>query len=408
MTTMAQTGASAQRVPSTTTAPGAQNSTTERGIGNTWGLPANLANDLVRYPSPEVAFICGPQLRASSALNPFPWFESTAREQGIAHGERAARIAPIGIMNTDSPNHAWRNVIAGRVSVAARGTVVMGTGTAFTRDVDPSGPAPGYNGHFRIRDATGVVREVNVRSVESDTRLTLTAPWPYPSVNNTVADTFYHEKEFGTNIDHYFSANYYDSALVQYINYYRSGDQRFLDYARKIADAWWHSGWIGDGTIVDGDTHLPPRAMATAGRCCARSTVSRGMGLPERQVRYSFDDWVYKHKANTRLYYDIREAMVMHSFTQCCSRRSCPITTPSTLTALSRHAAAWQLTARPNALFIFRKPKTRRLIFSAGCSGRTGPGAGMKTVRNPTTNFATSSSRSWWGCIWSRLSCSTN
>ena len=275
---------------------------------NTWGLPSNLANELVRYPSAEVAFICGPQLKASSALNPFPWFDSTAREQGIAHGEKAPRIAPIGPMNTDTPNRTWRNVIAGRVSVAARATVVMGAGSSFTRDVDANGPAPGYNGHFRIRDAAGVVRSVAVRSVESDTRLTLTAPWPFASVSNTVADTYYHEKEFGTNLDHYFSANYYDSALVQYINYYRTGDQRFLDYARKIADAWWHSGWIGDGTIVDGDTHLPPRAMAYGGLMLRALDGRPEMwDYIERQVRYTFDDWVYKRKNNPGLYYDIRE-----------------------------------------------------------------------------------------------------
>ncbi len=273
-----------------------------------WNLPANLADELVRYPSANVAFICGPQLKAASALNPFPWFDATAREQGIAHGEKAPRFAPIGPMNTDSPNRTWRNVITGRVSIAARGMVVKGTGTSFTRDVDATGPAPGYSGHLRIRDASGVARAVKVRSVDSDTSLTLTAAWSYAPVSNTVADTYYHEKEFGTNIDHYFSANYYDTALVQYLNYYRSGDKRFLDYARKTADAWWHSGWIGDGTITDGDTHLPPRAMAYGGLMLRALDGRPEMwDYLERQVRYSFDDWVYKRKNNPGLYYDIRD-----------------------------------------------------------------------------------------------------
>jgi hypothetical protein len=263
---------------------------------------------LVSYPNENVAFICGPQLKATSPLNPFPWFDATAREQGIAHGEKAPRIAPIGPMNTDSPNHAWRNVIAGRVAVAARSTVVAGNATKFIRDVDAVGPAPGYNGHLRIRDAAGVVRVVKVRSVESDTSLTLTTPWPFAGVSNTVADTYYHEDEFGANTDHYFSANYYDTALVQYINYYRTGDQRFLDYARKTADAWWHSIWIGDGTIVGGDTHLPPRAMAYGGLMLRALDGRPEMwDYLERRVRYSFDDWVYKRKNNPGLYYDIRD-----------------------------------------------------------------------------------------------------
>ncbi len=281
---------------------------TSRSIANNWGLPANLAGELVRYPKENVAFICGPQLKAASPLNPFSWFDATAREQGIAHGEKAPRVAPIGPMNTDSSNRAWRNVIAGRVSIAARGAVVTGKGTRFARDIDAAGPAPGYNGHLRIRDAAGVVRVVKMRSVESDTSLTLTAPWPFASVSNTVADTYYHEDDFGANTDHYFSANYYDTALVQYINYYRTGDQRFLDYARKTADAWWHSVWIGDGTIVDGDTHLPPRAMAYGGLMLRALDGRPEMwDYIERQVRYSFDDWVYKRKNNPALYYDIRD-----------------------------------------------------------------------------------------------------
>jgi hypothetical protein len=281
---------------------------TSRNLTNNWGLPANLAGELVRYPNENVAFICGPQLKAASQLNPFPWFDATAREQGIAHGERAPRVGPIGPMNTDSANRAWRNVIAGRVSIAARSPVVSGNATKFIRDVDAAGPAPGYNGHLRIRDAAGVVRVVKVRSVESDTSLTLTAPWSFAPVSNTVADTYYHEDNFGANTDHYFGANYYDTALVQYINYYRTGDQRFLDYARKIADAWWHSVWIGDGTIVDGDTHLPPRAMAYGGLMLRALDGRPEMwDYIERQVRYSFDDWVYKRKNNPALYYDIRD-----------------------------------------------------------------------------------------------------
>ncbi len=279
--------------------------------GNNWGLPPSLADQIVRYPSAEVAFICGPQLKAGSSLNPFPWFDSTARDQGWSHGEKAPRIAPIGRMNTNSQDGSWRNVITGRVSVARRGTVVTGKGARFLDDVDAAGPALGYNGHLRIRDASGpsgVARNVKVRSVESDTSLTLTIPWPFASVNDTVADTYYHEPDFGANTDHYFSANYYDTALVQYINYHRTGDTRFLEYARKTADAWWHSGWIGDGTITTGDTHLPPRAMASAGLMLRALDGRPEMwDYLEREVRAAFDDWVYRRKNDPGLYYDIRD-----------------------------------------------------------------------------------------------------
>lgn len=293
--------------------PGASNPPIDRNLprepANNWGVAPGLANELVRYPNSDVAFICGPQLKAGSALNPFPWFDTTAREQGKIHGEKSPRIAPIGPMNTDTADRSWQNVVEGRVSAVKGSTVVRGRGTHFLRDIDPAGPSPYYNGHLRIRDASGTIRNAKVRSIESDTSLTLAAAWPFAPVAETVADTFFHELNLGTNVDHYYLGNYYDTALVQYINYYRTGDARFLMYARKTADAFWHSQYIGDGTVVQGhNNHLPPRSMAFAG------LMLRALdGRPEmwdylqREVRATFDNWVYRHKSESRLYYDIRE-----------------------------------------------------------------------------------------------------
>jgi hypothetical protein len=275
--------------------------------GNNWGLPTSLADQIVRYPSAEVAFICGPQLRVGSSLNPFPWFDNTALKMGTHYGEEAPRVAPFGPMFL--AKNVWRNIISGRVSVSARATTVTGKGTRFTRDFDLTGPAPGFSGNFRIRDASGIERIVKVRSVESDTSLTLASPWPFASVSDTVADTFYHELNFGNNTDHYYLANYYDTALVQYINYYRTRDPRFLEYARKTADALWHSQWIGDGTVVQGhDDHLPPRSMAFAGLMLRALDGRPEMwDYLEREVRATFDDWVYRRKNDPKLYYDIRD-----------------------------------------------------------------------------------------------------
>jgi hypothetical protein len=274
---------------------------------NSWGLPASIADQLAQYPNANVAFICGPQLKAGSSLNPFPWFDNTAFKMGIHYGEGAPRIAPFGPMFL--AKNVWRNIISGRVSVAARATTVTGKGTRFTRDFDPEGPEPGYSGHFRIRDASGIERIVRVRSVDSDTSLTLADPWPFASVSDSVADTFYHELNFGTNTDHYYLANYYDTALVQYINYYRTGDTRFLDYARKTADALWHSQYIDDGTVVIGhDDHLPPRSMAFAGLMLRALDGRPEMwDYLEREVRATFDNWVYRRKDDPNLYYDVRE-----------------------------------------------------------------------------------------------------
>ena len=278
------------------------------GITKDPRFPADVLNHLVRYPSEQVEFICGPQLKSGSPLNPAPWFDATSIGMGITQGERNPRIAPFGPMLLDVQTKQWENIIKGRVSVAQGARAVTGVGTAFRRDIDPGGSSPSYNGRLRIRDVNGVERAVQVRSVESDTSLTLTAPWAFSSVSNTVADTYYADASYGPNTDRYYSDNYYDLALVQYINYYRTGDTRFLEYARKTADAWWHSQWINDGTVTGGTSHLPPRSMAFAG------LMLRALdGRPEmwdylqREVKNTFTLWVYNHKSDPQLYYDNRE-----------------------------------------------------------------------------------------------------
>jgi uncharacterized protein (TIGR03437 family) len=266
------------------------------------------SSEEVVYPNEKIAFICGRQLRAQSYLNPAPWFDTTALNMGITLGERMPKAPPFGPMTLNSYTGGWDNVIAGRVSINSGSIVVNGVGTTFTKDVEPGGSAPNFNGHLRIRDASGIERAVEVRSVDSDVSLTLTSPWPYGSVRDTVADTFYQQAGYNSNTESYYSDNYYDLALVQYINYYRTGDTRFLAYARKTADTWWHSQLIADGTVTGGPNHLPPRSMAFAG------LMLRAMdGRPEmwdyleREVGSTFANWVYYRKNDPTLYYDIRE-----------------------------------------------------------------------------------------------------
>ena len=256
--------------------------------------PPEIRSELVNYPNAEIAFICGPQLKSNSPLNPFPWFDKTQNSQGHVQGREAPRIAP--------------RVLTGVVSVAPSSRVVTGAGTRFKSQVDPFGSAPFYNGRLRIRDGA-VDREVKVASVESDTQLTLTSNWTFGSVTNAKADTYHFDpREAMWNYDHYLRSAYYDTALVEYINYYRSGDPAFLNYARKMADALWTSQYIGQGTVLEGPNHLPPRSQAFAG------LMLRALdGKPEywdylyREVRGTFESWLRLRRNNPTLYYDIRE-----------------------------------------------------------------------------------------------------
>ena len=252
--------------------------------------------DLAQYPSPEVGFIVGPQLRAGSGLNPFPWFDQVQLARGLYHGERFPAIPP--------------RTLTGTLAVAQGARIVTGTGTRFTHEVDPAGPAPYFNGRLRLRDASGTWRPVQVASVQSDTQLTLTANWSFAALSGAAGDTFYYDAtNAGWNYDHFLNSGYYDLALVQYINYYRTGDARYLALARKVADAWWSSEYIREGTVTSGPNNLPPRSQAYAG------LMLRALdGRPEmwdylqRQTRATFDNWLKQRRHNSAYYGDAREA----------------------------------------------------------------------------------------------------
>ena len=278
----------------------AQNETRPRRTTNRPSAPSSaspreleIRRELVTYPNAEVAFICGPQLKPNSPLNPFPWFDSMQIEQGHVLGRDAPRIVP--------------RIVTGVVSVSPNSRVVTGIGTRFRREVDPFGAAPFYDGWLRIKDGA-VDREVKVASVESDTQLTLTQPWRFARVLNGKADTFHSDRNGTTNHDHYLRAAYYDTTLVEYINFHRTGNRQFLEYARKMADALWGSPYVDFGTVTEGPNHLGPRSQAFAG------LMLRALdGKPEywdylyRDVRATFDVWLKRNRNNASLYYDIRE-----------------------------------------------------------------------------------------------------
>ena len=253
------------------------------------------ATDLVIFPNEKVAFIIGPQLRVGSRRNPFPWFDQVQLANGLIHGERFPATPPL--------------TLSGTLSLQQGSRTVSGSATRFTREVDPAGPAPLFNGRLRIRDASGTWRALQVTSVQSDSQLTLSVAWSYPSVTGAAADTYdYDPAQTGWNYDNYHNSGYYDLALVEYINYYRTGDSRYLELARKVADSWWSSDYIRHGTVTGGGNNLPPRSMAYAG------LMLRAMdGRPEmwdylqRQVRAAFDSWVRLRRDHPSYYGDPRE-----------------------------------------------------------------------------------------------------
>src|SRR5437879_1575141 len=78
-------------------------------------LVTSEAADLVTYPNGNIAFICGPQLKANSRLNPYPWFDSTQVHYGHVLGQEAPSIPP--------------RILTGLVTVRPNSRIVKGLGT---------------------------------------------------------------------------------------------------------------------------------------------------------------------------------------------------------------------------------------------------------------------------------------
>src|SRR3989442_14345434 len=65
----------------------------------------SLESERVQYPNAETAFICGPQLKSRSALNPFPGFDSTAVTKGASIGPELPASGPRVLTGTGSVNY---------------------------------------------------------------------------------------------------------------------------------------------------------------------------------------------------------------------------------------------------------------------------------------------------------------
>ena len=122
--------------------------------------------DFVSFPSPEVEFIIGPQLKSGNALNPAPWFDQNAFNRGLELG------------STFPANPPGTVLAAGTVSVTNGSKTVVGIGTRFLTDF-VGGAASGY--HVVIRDGAGVTRDYILTAVTDDTHLTVSVAWQQPS-----------------------------------------------------------------------------------------------------------------------------------------------------------------------------------------------------------------------------------
>ncbi len=99
---------------------------------------------------------------------------------------------------------------------------------------------------------------------------------------------------------------YYDHALAQYINYYRTGDTRFRDAAREVADDWYVS-------MSKSKHGTPPRSAALGGmmlRALEMEGTPRGDSMWTWMADYlrGHDrSWLSRHYERGALWYGVRD-----------------------------------------------------------------------------------------------------
>ena len=255
--------------------------------GSVYPTPLDLdIADLVRFPSPEIEFIAGPQLKSGSSLNPVKWFDENAIEKGLQHGAAFPARFP-------------RQALNGTVSVTKGSNTVVGANTKFVSDLAGSGA---YTHRLLLVDSSGMTRSFVLTRVIDDTHLTVSVAWPLAAASGLQIS-----KVSGDESDSYINLNYYDQALCQYINYYRTGDTRFLSYARKIADSWWGIPEIAEGR-AEVENSLAPRNASLNG-LMLRALDGRPEMWPwiTTYVREQFHIWVGLRVKYDGFYFGIRD-----------------------------------------------------------------------------------------------------
>lgn len=251
--------------------------------------------DGVVYPSSEVAFILGPQLRSGSASNPWPWYDSVQVKLGLALG--AAFPADGGV-----------DTLAGTVSLSnpAGNIVLSGVGTHFTTELKPGSnvylPLPSKGGLWQYR----------VKVVQSDTEATFNETYTPERVSGVRATS----QRLGFNNGEYLNDNYYDLGLALYSAYYRTGNTDLLRGARRVTDSWWGSAGIQQGQMLDWDGGVSPRGSSLGG------LILRALdGRPEMwpwitaYTRTMYDMYLGKRLGNPNLYFGVRDGGYMLLYT---------------------------------------------------------------------------------------------
>ena len=225
---------------------------------------------------------------------------------GIALASRPfqnARETGHSLAVRDSNGRTWLSevVVVSDTSLFFRTPFLGQGGVALPYGLTKLGSAAFLVAHYPVGDGTLGRILLPIQSVTSDSSIALKTL--YSGVN-------YRTISFGrtsqAEIEQWIGeVNYYDSVLVQYQNYYRTGIEDYRTYARKLADAWYME--FDSGRNKEASPHAP-RTMSLTG-LILRAMDGRPQMWPmiRRAVSYNYNLWIGMRIQYGGLYYGTRE-----------------------------------------------------------------------------------------------------
>jgi hypothetical protein len=189
-------------------------------------IGAVATNDagVVIPPNSEIAFLLAPMLRSDTS--PWPFYDKNRRRVAFEVGASVVAAATAYISTP----------AAGTVSVSNGSAVVTGTGTSFLSQYAAGAQIVLY--YLHADGQTGrAIR--GVASVNSDTSLTLSAPFDRPTQTGISHQRWGTGDGSDANTAWTDGINYYDNVLALYVSHYKTGLTGIAQYADQLANLWW-------------------------------------------------------------------------------------------------------------------------------------------------------------------------
>ena len=239
------------------------------------------------------------------------WSDGSTLAPAVTYSATGGTVSPTGLYTAGSATGTFR-VIAVRTGGTEADTSVVTIGSAPP-------PPTGWAGELVV------FPNPEVEAIIGPQLRVASASNPWPWFDQTLTGRgLVHGAAFPVtpaaepvDYDNYLNRNYYDLGLALYTTYYRTGDARFLTYARKVTDSWWLSPNINQGTTGEATSPqwFTPRSSSLGGMML-RALDGRPEMWPwiTNFVRGQFNIWVERPMSASGLGNGVRDGGYMLTY----------------------------------------------------------------------------------------------